>query len=79
MTDTPKAKPRPKVDAEDVPADDADVVAVVSRNEDGSPAQRDGFVLLLPEDPADDELVAAWNDSGNKPPADQRVRYFPRG
>lgn len=60
-------------------AEDADVVGVVSRNGDGSPAQRQGFVLLVPEDPTDDELAAAWNDGGKLPPADQPVRYHRRG
>lgn len=68
-------KPEPKTPAV---AEDADVVGVVTRNADGSPAQRPGFVLLVPEDPTDDELAVAWNDGGKLPPADQPLRYHPR-
>jgi hypothetical protein len=72
-------KPEPKAAPPDAPADDVDVVAVVTRNADGSPAPRPGFVLHVPEDPTDAELAAAWNDNGKLPPAEQPVRYHPRG
>lgn len=71
-------KPEPKA-TPDAPADDADVVAVVTRDADGKPSQRDGFVLLVPENPTDAELAAAWNDNGKLPPAGQALRYAPRG
>lgn len=70
-------KPDPKA-TPDAAGDDVDVVGVVTRNADGSPSQRPGFVLLVPEDPTDAELAAAWNDSGKLPPAGQTVRYHPR-
>lgn len=63
----------------DALADDVDVVAVVSRDVDGKPTARAGFVLQLPEDPTDDERAAAWNDGGKLPPVSQPVRYHPRG
>lgn len=60
------------------PARDVDVVSVVSRCADGSPAYRDGFVLCLPEDPTDAELVAAWNDGDELPPKNQPIIYVAR-
>lgn len=61
------------------PADDADVVAVVTRDVDGKPIGSAEFVLLVPENPTDAELAAAWNDNGKLPPAGQALRYAPRG
>lgn len=73
-----KQEPEPKP-AQDTAADDVAVVAVVSRDVDGKPANGDSFVLLVPEDPTDAELAAAWNDNGKLPPAGQALRHHPRG
>lgn len=71
-------KSEPKADEQDT-SGDVELVAVVSRTADGAPSQRPGFVLLLPEDATDEERAAAWNNGGELPPADQPVRYHPRG
>lgn len=79
----PAAKPAAKADSKSEPelgpACDVDVVSVVSRLADGSPAYRDGFVLCLPEDATDVEVAAAWNNDGELPPKNQPIIYVPRG
>jgi hypothetical protein len=82
------AKPEPEAKTEDTPVSNgsADVepftavdrVAVVTRNSDGSPRQTEGFVLVVHEDPTDEELAAAWNYKGELPPKGQPVEYVAR-
>jgi hypothetical protein len=75
---TSARKPAAKQEAKLELSSDIDVVVGVSRNEDGSPKQTPGFVLLVPEDPTDEELAAAWNKDGELPPKDQAIKYHPR-
>jgi hypothetical protein len=73
----PAAKPEVKSEEAEL-SSDIDVVVGVSRNADGSPKQTPGFVLLVPEDPTDEELAAAWNKDGEMPPKGQAIRFHPR-
>lgn len=76
----PAAKPEPAPKAPkavEIP-DNADRVASVTRNLDGSPMQSDPFVLVVEEDSSDAELAAAWNLNGELPPADQPIVYVHR-
>lgn len=75
----PAAKAAAKPDPEPELGPAVDVVGVVSRCADGSPANREGFVLRLPEDPTEGELKAAWNNGDELPPKDQPIIYVPRG
>lgn len=70
---TAASEARP-LDDLDLP-DGEDVVGQVSRNADGTPAQSDGFVMLMPEGASDADKAAAWNLGGEMPPED-RIRYY---
>lgn len=71
---TAKTKPEPAPVIEDQ-AGDVELVAIVSRNPDGSPRQAPGFKVLLPEGASDAEQAVAWNAGGELPPAD-RIQWF---
>ena len=43
---------------------DGDVVAMVSRDSSGRPAQSENFVVLVPDDASDEVKAAAWNRAG---------------
>jgi len=49
----------------------------VVRDAADTPRHRN-FVLLVPENPTEDELKAAWNMGGALPPKDQAIEYYPR-
>lgn len=43
-----------------------DVVAMVSRDSSGHPAQSENFTVLVPEDASDERKAGAWNRAGEE-------------
>lgn len=63
--DTTTGSPAAVKDTEEVAfRPTADVVAMVSRDVNGDPAQSKNFQVLIPEDASDADKDAAWNKAG---------------